>query len=129
MRLRLDEIFSDDLAADADVRWRVSGERAAVGVVELGRSVEVGISDLREDITRGQIVARWVLEGSDGGGWRTLAEGQTIGYRKLDRFTAASVRRVRLTILDALERPRPVRIGLYGPTPGAGRVPAREPQT
>lgn len=113
MRERLTGIFREDLAAGRRAAWRTIGDRGAVLDVELGRTVAVGIADLREDIERGQVVARYQLEGSDGGAWRTLARGTTIGFRKLDRFDPVPVRRVRVTIEDAVDPPRPVRLGLY----------------
>lgn len=113
MRRRLDALFTDDLARDRSPRWRQAGERGAVGEIDLGRTVTFRVSDLREDVALGQTIARWTLEGSDGDAWRTLVRGTTIGYRKLDRFPPARVRRVRLTIEDAVAPVRPVRIALY----------------
>ena len=85
-----------------------------MGEVELGRVVTVGISDLREEIALGQLVERWTLEGRSGGSWRTLASGETIGYRKLDRFPPTRVDALRLT-LHSLADPRPVEIHAYAP--------------
>jgi alpha-L-fucosidase len=113
MRERLTAIFREDLAAGRRTAWRPTGERHAALEVDLGRTVTIGIADLREDIERGQVIARYLLEGSDGGGWQTLARGTTIGFRKLDRFAPVAVRRVRLLIEDAVDTPRPVRLGLF----------------
>jgi alpha-L-fucosidase len=114
MRSRLDGLFAEDLAEGRPRRWADAGERAAVGEVELGRVVTVGISDLREEIALGQLVERWTLEGRSGGSWRTLASGETIGYRKLDRFPPTRVDALRLT-LHSLADPRPVEIHAYAP--------------
>jgi alpha-L-fucosidase len=113
MRERLQALFREDFAANRPVVRRSTGERTAVAELDLGRTVSVGIADLREDISRGQVIARYALEGTDGGAWRTLARGTTIGYRKLDRFSPEAVRRVRLVIEDAVAPPFPVRIGLF----------------
>jgi alpha-L-fucosidase len=113
MRARLDEI-TKDLTGGRGMEWRQAGPREAVGVLDLGERAVVGVSDLREDIARGQRVEGWTLEGSDGSGWSTLARGETVGYRKLDRFGAATVRRIRLTV-RTLGRPLAVSVGLYAP--------------
>ena len=113
MHARLTAIFRDDLARGAAPAWRAVGERGAVAELDLGRTVTASIADLREAIEHGQAVARYRLEGSDGGPWRPLAGGTTIGYRKLDRFAPTPLRRVRLTIDDAVRPPRPVRIALH----------------
>jgi hypothetical protein len=53
------------------------------------------------------------VEGNDGGEWRAITQGTTIGCRKLDRCVPTNVRRIRIRIDEAVDTPRPVRIGLY----------------
>jgi alpha-L-fucosidase len=113
LRIQLDILFRDNVAEGHRVQWRSLGARTAGAEVDLARLRTVGIADLREDIRQGQRVARYLLEGSDGGAWKPLARGTTIGYRKLDRFEPVRVRRVRLRIEDAVDTPRPVRLGLF----------------
>jgi alpha-L-fucosidase len=113
MHRRLQTLFATDLAARGMVAWRATGTRTAMLDVDLGRTRRVSVADLREDITHGQAVARYTLTGEDDGVWRLLTRGTTIGCRKLDRFGPASVRRVRLTIDDAVAAPRPVRLALF----------------
>jgi alpha-L-fucosidase len=110
MHQRLTTIFADDLAARAS--WRQLGG-AGILDVHLNRPMTVSVADLREDITHGQVVARYSLDGSMGSNWHALARGTTIGFRKLDRFAAARVSRVRLSIEVNEGTPRPVRLALY----------------
>ena len=110
---RLTTMFADDLAAGVRVTWRRTGAQSAESEVDLGRTVTVGIARLEEDITRGQAVARYTLYGSDGGAWRALSRGTTIGYAKLDRFAPVAVRRVRLVVEEAEGAPDPVMLRLY----------------
>jgi hypothetical protein len=56
--------------------------------VDLGRAVNIRILDLAEDVSRGQVVARYVVHGEINGTWRPLSSGSTIGYRKLDQVDA-----------------------------------------
>ena len=114
MRERLTALFKEDLAADSKAAWHSTGARTAVVELDLGRPVRVGLADLGEDIEHhGQVIARYRLEGANGGGWQTLSRGNTIGFRRLDRFGPQTVRRVRLHIEDAVEPPQPVRVALY----------------
>ena len=114
MRRALDALFSEDLAAGARVARTLTGPRTALVELDLGRAVEVGVVDLREDIAGGQSVVRYRAEGRHGdGAWRTLSEGITIGYRKLDCFEPVAVRAVRVTTEDGWGPPRPVAVGLY----------------
>jgi hypothetical protein len=61
-------------------------------------------------------VARYVVEAELGKGWDVLSRGTTIGCRKLDRFTPQLVRRVRITIEEAVAEPRPIDVRLYAGT-------------
>jgi len=114
MRAKLDAMFKTDFVKGRRVTWRSTGERSSIGEVDLGRSSTVSIIDLREDITRGQIVAQYHVDVADNDGqWQTIARGTTIGYRKLDRVTRVPARGVRVMIDDALEQPRPLQISLF----------------
>jgi alpha-L-fucosidase len=111
---RLGVLFAGDLAAGREPTWRATGPRTAEGEVDLGRAVPVEIVRLAEDITRGQMVSRYSVHGTDGNGWRLLARGTTIGYARLDRFDPVPLRRVRVAVEDAVAPPTPVRVGVYG---------------
>ena len=111
-RHRLTNLFAADLAARGVSRWRPTGSRTATLEIDLGGSRTVAVADLREDVARGQVVARYTLSGSNGGAWQPLARGTTIGFRRLVRFAPAAVRKVRLD-LDAVAPLSRVTLGLY----------------
>jgi alpha-L-fucosidase len=116
---RLRALFRNDLTAGQGATggtWRLTGERTAELEIDLGRSARVAIARLEENIARGQRVARYALSGYDGSAWRELSRGTTIGYARLDRFERAQVRRVRLTIEDAIAAPERVRVRLFAGT-------------
>jgi alpha-L-fucosidase len=106
-------VLVHDLAADARHQWRVASPTTAVLEIDLGRNIEINVARLAEDITRGQRVARYTLDGAADSSWKPVARGTTIGYAKLERFEPVSVRRVRLAIDDAVAAPEPVRVELY----------------
>jgi alpha-L-fucosidase len=112
MRARLDALFADNLVMGVDPVFRRTGDRSGIMEADLGRTVTVGISMLREDIEFGQLVDRYVIEGAGDGGWVTMATGTTIGYCKLDRFAPVHVRRIRVTI-ECLAEPRNLVLALY----------------
>jgi alpha-L-fucosidase len=113
MRAAISAIFSENLAAHRRARWQATGNRTATLDVDLGAPAPVAVVDLREDITRGQAVARYTIEGRTDGDWQTLAQGTTIGCRKLDRFPPVTSRQIRVTIVDAVDAPRPIELGVY----------------
>ena len=114
-REAVDRIFRVDLARGAKVKWKNVGKRRAAEI-DLGRSVTVGIAALEEAIESGQTVARYRLEGETAAGWQLLSPGETIGYRKLDRFSPVAVRRVRLVIEESLDTPKLAAVRLYAPS-------------
>jgi alpha-L-fucosidase len=113
MRRRLDSLFGDDLARGQRANWRQTGPRSALLEIDLGQPRTVSIADLREDVTKGQSVARFAVLGSTAGEWRPLTAGTTIGYRRLDRFAPTLLRRVRVEILDAAATPSEIAVSLY----------------
>jgi alpha-L-fucosidase len=114
MRDALRSLFDLNLASSSLPSWKAFGDRTAVGEMDLGRAVSVAVVDLFEDISRGQSVASWTVEGSDGSAWTRLASGSTIGYRRLERFEPVRLRHLRLTVMDAFGRPPEVGLRVYG---------------
>lgn len=111
MRRRLDAVFTEDLATRPT--WRRTGSRTGMIETQVDRPVPVGVIDLREDVERGQIVERHTIEIQGTGGWRVVAEGTTIGHRRLHRIRSLAARRVRVRV-RTLEPPRPVEIHVFG---------------
>jgi alpha-L-fucosidase len=113
MRQRLDQLFGGETR-----EWRALSLRPESGgfvaEADLGRSASLSLVRLEEDIRAGQAVAEYELTGSSGGEWMPLSTGTTIGYAKLDRFPAVTVRRIRLKVLDSLRVPGAIRVGMFG---------------
>lgn len=112
MHERLRAWFTTDLVN----RDKVSLD-GRVREVTLTRPSPVAFVRLREDIVRGQHVARYRVEGFDGARWVGFSQGTTVGYAKIDRVVeSAAVTRVRLTVDDAAGPAAPaVRINVYPP--------------
>ena len=107
-------LFEEDVAAGRQGRWTRTGPREATLEIDLGRAVPVGLVRLEEPIERGQFVSSYTLVGAgDDGVFAGMSAGTTIGYAKLDRIEARTVRRVRLRVNAAVAPPEPVRVRLY----------------
>lgn len=122
MRQRLDALFARDLAAGAAVSWDFpvtatsgagSGRPVAEGVVEFAAPTRLAIVDLREDVAQGQRVVRHRVDASDGGEWRTIVRGTTIGFRRLERVAPITVRRLRVVIEESVESPPLVQLRCF----------------
>jgi alpha-L-fucosidase len=59
-----------------------------------------------ERLSGGQRVERYAIQAWDGGRWRPLAAGATIGHKKIDIFPRTTARRVRLRIIEASAAPQ-----------------------
>jgi alpha-L-fucosidase len=108
-------LFGEDAAKGRSIRWRKTGETTAEAEVDLGRSVKASALRFEEDVTRGQAIARYRIESADGGDWRPLSKGTTIGFARIERFEPVSLRRVRVVIEEAIAPPEKIAIRVYGP--------------
>ena len=113
LRERLNALFAPDAAVRKRVAWQRTGERTAIAEIDLGRSEQIAIVRIEEDIARGQSIARHTVSGSDGGAWRELARGTTVGYTRLHLIEPTNIRRLRVTIEEAAAPPAPVAIKAY----------------
>ncbi len=112
MQDRLTSLFGDDVTRGRRPIWRADKGRHHVDI-DLGAPRDVSLADLREDITRGQWVSHYLIEGAVTDDWRPLAEGTTIGYRRLDRWPSATIRYIRVTVIGAPNPSRDVRVALF----------------
>jgi alpha-L-fucosidase len=103
------------LNAFRDVRASFSDRAAGAGAGEVALSGARSIDAVRlaEDITTGQSVARYIVQGLTEAGWRDLSRGTTIGYAKIDTFAPTTVSRVRVRVLEALSAEPKVSIATY----------------
>jgi alpha-L-fucosidase len=61
---------------------------------------------LMEDISKGERVRKFILEGKSGNGWKTIFEGSCIGHKLIHRFDEMEVSDVRLNILESKGEPQ-----------------------
>jgi len=112
-RARRDEVFGAPIELRRAAS-RSSGDGQARFEWQLGRPARPRLARLAEEITLGQRVASYRIEGLQGGRWEELAVGSTIGYAKLDRLAdGPPVQRVRVVITRSIARPEPVHLQLF----------------
>ncbi|HYC83711.1 MAG TPA: alpha-L-fucosidase [Chryseosolibacter sp.] len=68
---------------------------------------------LQEYIRLGQRVRAFTVEAMTGGGWKTIAEGTTIGYKRILKTTPQQTARIRVNIVDAKACPLISSIGIH----------------
>ena len=80
---------------------------------DLSGSSTFNVCSLQENISKGQRVESFVLEGFQNGEWKKIVEGTTIGYKRLLKFDPYTASKVRLRILSSRLEPHIAEVGLY----------------
>ena len=136
-RSRLDEVFGKDLSEGARVmtsssygirfrgrnlldgrydRYWAAAEKdtCASFVLNLPEQRRFNVLRLQEYIPLGQRIRSFVVEVPDGEGkWRTLAEGTTVGYKRLVTFPEVSAMHIRVRVTSSKANPVLTGAGLY----------------
>ncbi|WP_242118854.1 alpha-L-fucosidase [Aestuariivivens sediminicola] len=60
---------------------------------------------LQEDIKAGERVRRYAIEGQVNGQWKTIAQGESIGHKRIQHFDAIKVKGIRLKVLESTGKP------------------------
>ncbi|MBR5586272.1 MAG: alpha-L-fucosidase [Alistipes sp.] len=111
LRDYLDSSFATNFVRGRVDYWCVNEGDSRVFEVEEGAVVNTLL--LAEDIKRGQRVERFVVEAFVNGKWRHIAEGTTIGYKRLLRFSDCRAERIRITINECRTTANIADVGLY----------------
>ena len=106
---------------DADTYWTTEeGVAEATLTIDLGQPVTFDRIMIQEQIRLGQRVRAFAVEVWDGGDWRQVATGTTIGYKRLLQIEPATATRVRLLIKDCRGAPAINEFGLFKASAGDG---------
>ena len=81
--------------------------------LDLRKPTTFDVLMLQENIRIGQRIEKFVLEAKVGNSWKTIAEGSTVGYKRLLRFNPITAQHVRLRIISSRLNPTLTSIGLY----------------
>lgn len=71
------------------------------------------VLSLQENIAIGQRIESFIAEYKDGNEWKQLAQGTTVGYKRLIRFKEVTAKKVRLRIISSRLNPTLSEFGLY----------------
>ena len=111
LRDYLDSSFATNFVRGRVDYWRANEGDSRVFEVEEGAVVNTLL--LAEDIERGQRVERFAVEAFVNGKWRHIAEGTTIGYKRLLRFSDCRAERIRITINECRTTANIADVSLY----------------
>ena len=108
MKSLLDATFSCNLAKNAAVYKNDSSL-----LLTFPEPVLIDRAMLQENFRHGQRVESFILESFDSNGWKEIARGTTIGYKRILRFDPIRADKVRLRITSSRDVPEIIHFGLY----------------
>ena len=104
---------------DLESYWAADeGVRSAVLEIDFGEVVYFDRIMLQEPIRFGQRISRFVIEARVDGEWKAVAEGTTIGYKRLFRIPGIEADRVHIRILESNNVPALSNFGLFRASEG-----------
>lgn len=104
--------------------WNASGEESYTFELKLKNSTDFDVVMLQENISIGQRIEHFILEAWISDKWEKVAEGTTVGYKRLLRFPSVNTNRVRFTIDQSRLAPTLAEFGLYRQLPVISAAPS-----
>jgi len=102
------------LDGDPSTGWEPDdGVTDAAIVYEFGGPRTFNVAKVQENIQKGQRIESFALDAWDGKGWKEVARGTTIGWKRLLRFPTLTASKARLRILGSRLEPTVSEFGLY----------------
>lgn len=89
--------FSNPIASTSGTMKKIN--------LELPKWQKINQIVLMEDISKGERIRKFVLEGKTKKGWQTIFEGSSIGHKFIHRFDEIEVFAIRLKIKKSIEKP------------------------
>ena len=111
----INETFADNKMAETHTYWKARNGDYKEYKIKEGETINTIL--LKEDIQKGQRVEVFKVEGLIDGEWKKLAEGTTIGYKRLLRFDDVAPEKIRITLIEARFSANISEIGAYYAAP------------
>lgn len=90
------EIFADNRVKGGLKAW--TARPGDTRVYQLKPKSEINVVILREDISKGQRMEAFTVEALTADGWKEIAKGTTVGYKRLIRIPAVEARQLRVKV-------------------------------
>ena len=90
------EIFADNRVKGGLKAW--TARPGDTRVYQLKPKSEINVVMLREDISKGQRMEAFTVEALTAYGWKEIAKGTTVGYKRLIRIPAVEARQLRVKV-------------------------------
>ena len=90
------QAFADDRVKEGQKLWEATPNGECTYKLKSGS--EINVVMLQEDIARGQRVEAFSVEAQTADGWKEIAQGTTVGYKRLLRFPDVKANQLRIKI-------------------------------
>lgn len=90
------QAFADDRVKEGQKLWEATPNGECTYKLKSGS--EINVVMLQEDIARGQRVEAFSVEVQTADGWKEIAQGTTVGYKRLLRFPDVKANQLRIKI-------------------------------
>ena len=107
----LAKTFANNQVTDGTGLWQANTGDSKEYTVKPGAMVNTFL--IQEDIAQGQRVEDFLVEVYSNGTWQYAAEGTTIGYKRLLRFSDCQPEKIRVTIRGTRAEANISNVGLY----------------
>ena len=107
----LAKAFANNQVTDGTGLWQANTGDSKEYTVKPGAMVNTFL--IQEDIAQGQRVEDFLVEVYSNGTWQYAAEGTTIGYKRLLRFSDCQPEKIRVTIRGTRAEANISNVGLY----------------
>ena len=111
LREYIERTFATDYSLNGN--RKITGREGDSFEIDIQDNVPVNTLMLQENIAEGQRIEAFTVEASVNGAWNTIAEGTTVGYKRLVRFDSLIADKLRITITRTRADFSLNRVGLY----------------
>lgn len=107
----VEKTFADNCLLGGASAW--VAEAGEAKVYDVRKNALVNTFLIQEDITKGQRIEGFTVEAYSNGAWHHIADGTTVGYKRLVRFSDTKAEKIRVTVNAARGTVTVPNIGLY----------------
>lgn len=115
----LKKTFARNYVLKGNEAW--NGNSGTVRQYDIQKDALVNAFMIQEDISKGQRIESFLVEAYKDGSWIHMAEGTTVGYKRLVRFSDTRSERIRVTIRSARGVANVAAVGLFYAEPLADK--------
>ena len=84
---------------------QITNKKGSVFTIDFTTPTPINHVVIEEDYRMGHLIRQYKLEGKTNNGWTTLAQGSSVGRKKIDAFATTNVTAIKLTIPSFADTP------------------------